>query len=997
MMDTLTRQRAMLMLEMRKYNPSQARIPEGFKGGGRFRGLKTQLVALLKDWAKGKGDDDPLAGIESDPVKLRTKLLGVINDLRKERLAAGDTEGAARLVPRRGAPVAELKLLLYNDVKADVRGKRDEGKPSAKFNLQGKPDPAKVREVEVDNRIRAAYSAVLARKSNQDNRWVMLSDLRDELGESTNRHEIDAALKRLAISREPGSADVVPEDNQKALLPKDREAAVHFGGTDKHAISFDDPSPRPVPTSHYGKDVAVYRDKDGKPALFREDDSGRRGPLVQRFDSLADMQKWADDNGEPRLAEWARKEQGGKAPAKAVPAKKAAPKSGSLTVEESISHRQRMAEMMQAERERVAPAKRAPAKKAVPAKRPPAKAPELSPDPAVHEIEVDNRIRAAYREIQTDDPAVREVETENRIRAAYAKLRPNGGFVNIADIRDETNDIPREQLDEVLKSMTRGDSPAVRQSGWRFIPIANSKALSDREYEASLRHGGERLDAISMRDPSPRPLPAKKTADHVMLSDLRRKLDDLPRADVDAALTRMNRGDYDGPGDPVVVPQSNQKALTQADRDAAVHVGGQDKHAIRFNDPSPRPLPAPAKKATPQTAPAKSARPTRIQEIAAELEGVSDGEKHGRLREMGFTDHEANVLLDRPQSMSDIAAEIDGLPRAQQHARLVALGFSRDEANGILGIPSIPANKAAPAKLTPAQAERELDSAEDWVQAARDGRISRPAAARRIRQMAQKQADSAGYIGLGDPRETWSRTQRDDFDRKMAEATRLRALADEIEARPATPRKATPKAPDTPASAKKAAPSLADAPDLTGLTTRQKRARLKALGYTPEQVDQLAPTLAMQKKKATRSAGLDDELRNDELDDLEDDDDEELDEDEDEDEPVDEIDLALEHYQPLDPAARSRALAMRAVGHDVTPGHDELHHYWTRGVGLAKWVSSPKPWTTLVALLSEHVPLEKAKVFASRWFIEVFHYAAGSDLNRVTHGHPPRGHLVGPG
>lgn len=76
---------------------------------------------------------------------------------------------------------------------------------------------------------------------------------------------------------------------------------------------------------------------------------------------------------------------------------------------------------------------------------------------------------------------------------------------------------------------------------------------------------------------------------------------------------------------------------------------------------------------------------------------------------------------------------------------------------------------------------------------------------------------------------------------------------------------------------------------------------------------------------------------------------------------------------------------------------DKLHHYWTRGEGLAKWKASPKPWTTLVALLTRHVGPERAKVDASRWFIEVFHYAAGSDKNRVAHGHPPRGHRIGPG
>lgn len=87
-----------------------------------------------------------------------------------------------------------------------------------------------------------------------------------------------------------------------------------------------------------------------------------------------------------------------------------------------------------------------------------------------------------------------------------------------------------------------------------------------------------------------------------------------------------------------------------------------------------------------------------------------------------------------------------------------------------------------------------------------------------------------------------------------------------------------------------------------------------------------------------------------------------------------------------------------AAGADVTPGHDQLHHYWVAGPGLAKWQASPTPWTSLVGhLVEEGVSPEKAKVYASRWFIEVMGYAAGSDKNRVAHGHPPRGNNIGPG
>jgi hypothetical protein len=64
---------------------------------------------------------------------------------------------------------------------------------------------------------------------------------------------------------------------------------------------------------------------------------------------------------------------------------------------------------------------------------------------------------------------------------------------------------------------------------------------------------------------------------------------------------------------------------------------------------------------------------------------------------------------------------------------------------------------------------------------------------------------------------------------------------------------------------------------------------------------------------------------------------------------------------------------------------------------LAKWADSPKPWTTLREHLLKYMPPEEATKAASAWFIDVFHFAAGSDMNRVTHGQPPRGKRVGPG
>jgi hypothetical protein len=107
-----------------------------------------------------------------------------------------------------------------------------------------------------------------------------------------------------------------------------------------------------------------------------------------------------------------------------------------------------------------------------------------------------------------------------------------------------------------------------------------------------------------------------------------------------------------------------------------------------------------------------------------------------------------------------------------------------------------------------------------------------------------------------------------------------------------------------------------------------------------------------------------------------------------------------EFVAAVDDIAKPSGEVSAAAGADVTPGNDELHHWWTRGKGRALWVKSPEPWTTLVAQLMEHVEgltLARAKRWASRWYIEVFGYAANSDKARVAHGKPPRGKVVGPG
>lgn len=82
----------------------------------------------------------------------------------------------------------------------------------------------------------------------------------------------------------------------------------------------------------------------------------------------------------------------------------------------------------------------------------------------------------------------------------------------------------------------------------------------------------------------------------------------------------------------------------------------------------------------------------------------------------------------------------------------------------------------------------------------------------------------------------------------------------------------------------------------------------------------------------------------------------------------------------------------RAAGHDTHPGGEQLKHYWVYGEGAAKWST----YTELHEHLLKHgVP--HADAVAAAWFHLRFGIWPGSDANRVLHGHPPRGHRVGPG
>jgi hypothetical protein len=68
---------------------------------------------------------------------------------------------------------------------------------------------------------------------------------------------------------------------------------------------------------------------------------------------------------------------------------------------------------------------------------------------------------------------------------------------------------------------------------------------------------------------------AESGRDWVSLAEVRRRLPDVPRDELDAALRAMHRS-----GNANLVPEANRKALTDEDRAASLRVGGEDKELL---------------------------------------------------------------------------------------------------------------------------------------------------------------------------------------------------------------------------------------------------------------------------------------------------------------------------------------------------------------------------------------------------------------------------------
>ncbi|MBY4128531.1 hypothetical protein HQO83_09030 [Rhodococcus fascians] len=99
----------------------------------------------------------------------------------------------------------------------------------------------------------------------------------------------------------------------------------------------------------------------------------------------------------------------------------------------------------------------------------------------------------------------------------------------------------------------RGDEPAAEEKP--------DKTANADDIEASIRGAYARL--------------AREPGATVRLSRLRNELRDIPRTDLDDALARLRRA-----SDVSLIPEENQKTLTDEERAAAVVVGNQHNHLL---------------------------------------------------------------------------------------------------------------------------------------------------------------------------------------------------------------------------------------------------------------------------------------------------------------------------------------------------------------------------------------------------------------------------------
>lgn len=210
----------------------------------------------------------------------------------------------------------------------------------------------------------------------------------------------------------------------------------------------------------------------------------------------------------------------------------------------------------------------------------------------------ENQVRQASRVAAETDrsmPDARATQVRDAINDIGARIR-EGDWMSMSDLRAALpSDMTRAEIDATLKRLSRANDITL-------APDPDRKNVHLSDHENAILIGGDFNNLIAWNRPPARDVTTPHAVTQAVrttyaemqrsgdphgllrLADLRARLETrYSRAEVDAALKEMSRNRQID-----LAPGSNTKALTQADRDAAIRIGTQEQHLISIHDPNPR-------------------------------------------------------------------------------------------------------------------------------------------------------------------------------------------------------------------------------------------------------------------------------------------------------------------------------------------------------------------------------------------------------------------------
>jgi hypothetical protein len=157
----------------------------------------------------------------------RSELAGELPNTALARAAsAAIADQLSRYLDRSGLALADVFKAPDDGFKAPDDGVEDEGAPTD----EEIPAGASTGDV-LQSRIRAVYWAATPKAGA----WVLLTEIRDQLGD-VSRAEVDDALLRLDRASD---VTLSPESNRQALTPADKTAALKIGQQKMHLLAIE--------------------------------------------------------------------------------------------------------------------------------------------------------------------------------------------------------------------------------------------------------------------------------------------------------------------------------------------------------------------------------------------------------------------------------------------------------------------------------------------------------------------------------------------------------------------------------------------------------------------------------------------------------------------------------------------------------------------------------------------------------------------------------------